>query len=84
MLGTKTGELPGWNFGKYIVSRDGKTAQFFASTVAPESGRFIDALEKALKEAAPAAPAADAKPAEAKPAEKSAAPAEKPAAPAKP
>ncbi|MCX5652351.1 MAG: glutathione peroxidase [Planctomycetota bacterium] len=91
MLGTKTGELPGWNFGKYIVSRDGKTAQFFASTVAPESGRFIDALEKALKEAAPAAPAADAKPAEAPaaeksaaPAEKSAAPAEKPAAPAKP
>jgi glutathione peroxidase len=84
MLGTKTGELPGWNFGKYIVSRDGKTAQFFASTVAPESGRFIDALEKALKEAAPAAPAADAKPAEAPAAEKPAAPAEKPAAPAKP
>ena len=84
MLGTKTGELPGWNFGKYIVSRDGKTAQFFPSSVAPESGRFIDALEKALKEPAPAAPApaADAKPAGEKPAETPAA--EKPAAPAKP
>ena len=34
-LGTKTGELPGWNFGKYLVSRDGKNAQFFASGVAP-------------------------------------------------
>lgn len=82
MLGTKTGELPGWNFGKYIVSRDGKTAQFFPSSVAPESGRFIDALEKALKEPAPAAPAADAKPAGEKPADAPAA--EKPAAPAKP
>lgn len=67
-LGTKTGELPGWNFGKYLVSRDGKTAQFFASSVAPDSGRMTEALEKALKEQAP--PAA-AKPAGEKPAEKS-------------
>ena len=47
-LGTKTGELPGWNFGKYLVSRDGKTAQFFPSTVAPDSGRMIEALEKEI------------------------------------
>ena len=60
LLGTKTGELPGWNFGKYLVSRDGKTVQFFASTVTPESARLIDALEKALKEPVPAG---DAKPA---------------------
>jgi glutathione peroxidase len=87
MLGTKTGELPGWNFGKYIVSRDGKTAQFFSSSTAPDSGRFIEALEKALKEPVPAAPSADAKPAGEKPAEAPAAEkpaAEKPAAPAKP
>jgi glutathione peroxidase len=65
LLGTKTGELPGWNFGKYLVSRDGKTVQFFASTVTPESSRLIDALEKALKEPAPAGekPAASATPA---------------------
>ena len=80
MLGTKTGELPGWNFGKYIVSRDGKTAQFFASSTSPENGRFIEALEKALKEPAPAA---EAKPAGEKPAADAPA-AEKPAAPAKP
>jgi glutathione peroxidase len=89
-LGTKTGELPGWNFGKYLVARDGKTATFFASTVAPESGKLVEAIEKALKEAAPAAPAtstAPAKPAEgakgAGNAEKSPTSAE-PAAPAAP
>lgn len=53
-LGTKTGELPGWNFGKYLVSRDGKTAQFFASSTAPDSARVIEAIEKALKEPVPA------------------------------
>lgn len=62
-LGTKTGELPGWNFGKYLVARDGKTATFFGSTVAPESGKIVEAIEKALKEPAPA-PAASPKPAE--------------------
>ncbi|MFM7134203.1 MAG: glutathione peroxidase [Planctomycetota bacterium] len=54
MLGTKTGELPGWNFGKYIVSRDGRTAVFFASNVAPDSKRMVEAIEKALAEPAPA------------------------------
>jgi glutathione peroxidase len=54
-LGTKTGELPGWNFGKYLVSRDGKSAQFFASAVAPESGKLVEAIEKALADAAPEA-----------------------------
>ncbi|MBI1303804.1 MAG: glutathione peroxidase [Phycisphaera sp.] len=53
-LGTKTGELPGWNFGKYLVSRDGKTAQFFSSSTAPDSARVIEAIEKALKEPVPA------------------------------
>ncbi len=58
-LGTKTGELPGWNFGKYVVSRDGKTATFFASNAGPDSSKLVDAIEKALKEAAPK-PAGDA------------------------
>jgi len=53
-LGTKTGELPGWNFGKYLVSRDGKTAQFFASPVSPEAGKLVEAIEKALAEPTPA------------------------------
>ena len=83
MLGTKTGELPGWNFGKYIVSRDGKTAQFFASSTTPENGRLIEALEAALKEPVPAAPPADAKPPKEKPAAEKPV-AEKPAAAATP
>lgn len=49
-LGTKTGTLPGWNFGKYVVSRDGKTAKFYASNVSPDSKELIDAIEKALAE----------------------------------
>jgi glutathione peroxidase len=53
-LGTKTGELPGWNFGKYVVSRDGKTAAFFPSTTGPDSAKLVEAIEKALAEAAPA------------------------------
>lgn len=53
-LGTKTGELPGWNFGKYLVSRDGKTARFFATNVSPDAKELSEAIEKALAEAAPA------------------------------
>ncbi len=53
-LGTKSGELPGWNFGKYVVSRDGKTAVFFPSTASPDSAKLVEAIEKALAEADPA------------------------------
>lgn len=53
-LGTKSGELPGWNFGKYLVTRDGRRAEFFASGVAPDSARLVEAIEKALAEPAPA------------------------------
>lgn len=52
-LGTKTGELPGWNFGKYVVTRDGKGATFFASNTAPDSAKLVEAIEKALAEKAP-------------------------------
>lgn len=39
-----TGERPGWNFCKYVVSKDGTEAQFFSSGVAPDS----DALRGAI------------------------------------
>ena len=52
-LGTKTGELPGWNFGKYVVSRDGTRAVFFASMTKPDDAKVIEAIEKMLAEAAP-------------------------------
>ncbi len=52
-LSAKTGELPSWNFGKYLVARDGSTATFFGSTVKPEDPKVIAAIEKALESAAP-------------------------------
>jgi glutathione peroxidase len=55
-LGTKTGELPGWNFGKYVVSRDGKRALFFASMTKPDDAKVVEAIEKMLAEPAPAKP----------------------------
>ncbi|MSR41513.1 MAG: glutathione peroxidase [Phycisphaerales bacterium] len=41
-LSAKTGKLPSWNFGKYIISKDGKSATFFDSRVAPDS-KLIEA-----------------------------------------
>jgi len=51
-LGTKTGELPGWNFGKYLVSGDGRSAQFFASPTSPDSARLVEAIERELEKSA--------------------------------
>jgi glutathione peroxidase len=47
-LEAKTNKLPRWNFCKYLVSRDGTTAQFFDSKVTPESDELRTAIEKAL------------------------------------
>lgn len=50
LLGGATGSLPGWNFCKYLVSRDGKTATFFDSRVAPDDAELVAAIENALKD----------------------------------
>ncbi len=34
-----SGSLPGWNFSKYVIGRDGKIVAFFPSKVTPERGR---------------------------------------------
>jgi glutathione peroxidase len=47
-LEAKTGKLPRWNFGKYLVSRDGTKAEFFDSKLAPESTGLRAAIERAL------------------------------------
>jgi glutathione peroxidase len=44
----KGGELPAWNFGKYLVGRDGRVIAYFPSKVTPESKELRDAIEKAL------------------------------------
>ena len=44
----QSGSLPSWNFGKYIVGKDGRVLAYFASKVAPESPELREAIEKAL------------------------------------
>ena len=52
LLQEGTGNLPKWNFGKYLVGRSGKVLKFFASDSAPESAELTAAIEAALAESA--------------------------------
>ena len=52
-LGTKTGKLPGWNFCKYVVGRDGKTVTFFDSRATPTGSKVKTAVEKAIAQPTP-------------------------------
>ena len=47
-LSGSTGKLPGWNFGKYVVGRDGVPVAFFNSGVAPQDAELVAAIEAAL------------------------------------
>ena len=47
-LARATGERPQWNFHKYLVARDGRTAASFTSKVEPESPEFVAKLEQML------------------------------------
>ena len=42
------GQLPTWNFAKYVVDKDGKVVAFFNSKVTPEAKELRDALDGAL------------------------------------
>jgi glutathione peroxidase len=46
-LGT-SGNLPSWNFAKYVIGKDGKVVAFFPSAVTPESAELRGAIAKAL------------------------------------
>jgi glutathione peroxidase len=39
---------PRWNFYKYLIGRDGRLANWFASTTSPESRRMRVAIERAI------------------------------------
>ena len=43
-----TGNLPAWNFSKYLVGKDGRVIAFFPSNVTPEDPALRDAIAKAL------------------------------------
>jgi glutathione peroxidase len=43
-----SGNLPSWNFAKYVIGKDGKVVAFFPSAVTPESAELRGAIAKAL------------------------------------
>lgn len=43
-----TGNLPGWNFSKYVVGKDGKVRAFFPSKVTPDDPQLRKAIDEAL------------------------------------
>ena len=43
-----SGNLPGWNFSKYVVDRQGRIVAFFGSTVTPEDPALRAAIARAL------------------------------------
>lgn len=49
----ETGHLPGWNFHKFLVGRDGQVAAVFPTTASPASRALREAVERALSGSAP-------------------------------
>ena len=47
-LGTTTGKLPGWNFSKYVIGKDGKPIEFFGSSTKPDSAELKKCIDTAL------------------------------------
>lgn len=48
-----TGVAPGWNFHKYLISRDGRVVAQFPSKVKPEDPQLRAAIERELAAPAP-------------------------------
>ena len=46
----ESGNLPGWNFSKYVIGKKGNIVAFFPSKVTPDSAELKAAIEKALAE----------------------------------
>jgi len=47
-LGGAIGTLPGWNFGKYLIGKDGMPVAFYASNVEPQDEELVAAIEVEL------------------------------------
>jgi glutathione peroxidase len=48
------GEIPKWNFHKYLIDRRGQVVKAFGSRTKPDDVELVSAIEKALDEKAPA------------------------------
>jgi glutathione peroxidase len=48
-LQKQSGELPGWNFAKYLVAKDGKVVKFYKSGVKPDDPGLRKDIETALR-----------------------------------
>jgi glutathione peroxidase len=44
----QSGSLPQWNFGKYVVGRDGRVRAYFPSHTRPDAKELRQAIERAL------------------------------------
>ncbi len=49
-LQAESGELPNWNFGKYLVGRDGRVRAYFGPRTAPDDPALRAAIDAALAE----------------------------------
>jgi glutathione peroxidase len=47
-LAARTGEAPGWNFHKYLISRDGREVLSLPSRIEPNDARLVQPLERWL------------------------------------
>jgi glutathione peroxidase len=45
----QTGNLPKWNFSKYLIDKDGKVVGFYPSAVTPDAPELRAAIEEALR-----------------------------------
>ena len=45
----QTGNLPKWNFSKYLIGKDGKVIAFYPSAVKPDAPELRAAIEAALQ-----------------------------------
>ena len=50
-LAAESGKLPAWNFGKYLIGRDGKVVAFFEPKVAPDDPLLKGSIETAMSPA---------------------------------
>jgi glutathione peroxidase len=52
-LADKTGQVPRWNFYKYLIGRDGQVIDSYSSMTGPDDKKLVAAIEKQLALATP-------------------------------